>query len=149
MESNASVVHFYKYGLILIKDNKILLCEPYAFTDLILPGGTKEGDESHVENLLREVEEELGVQAVLDLESLKYLDNFKDVAAGRTYRIVEIEAYLGNVNGKLTASSEIKNLRWFSPNDDWNVLSPIIRNKILPYLLENNYLSRPQGQNEL
>lgn len=135
-------VDIYKYGLIFIKDNKILLCEPYAFTDLILPGGTKDDDEGHIENLLREVDEELGDKAILDVESLTYLDNFKDVAAGRTYRIVEIEAYLGVVKGELKASSEIKDLRWFAPNDDWSALSPIIRNKILPYLIERKHLQR-------
>jgi len=134
------ITKFYKYGLVFIKDNKILLCEPYAFKDLILPGGTREENENYLENLKREILEELGDKAILDTDSLTYIGNFADVAAGRTYRLVEIEAYLGNVNGELKASSEIKQLHWFSISDDYEALSPIIRNKILPYLIENKYI---------
>lgn len=130
----------YKYGLAVIENNKLLLCEPYAFKDLILPGGTKEDNETHTDNLLREVREELGEDAILDIDSLKYLGNFEDLAAGRSNVIVEIELYIGSVGGKLIASSEIKELYWFSPMDDHSRLSKIIRNKILPYLIECKYL---------
>jgi ADP-ribose pyrophosphatase YjhB (NUDIX family) len=134
------VTKFYKYGLVFIKDNKILLCEPHAYKDLILPGGTKDGDENYLENLQREVVEELGDKAILEIDSLKYIGNFADVAAGRTYRLVEIETYLGNVKGELKPSSEIKALHWFSTSDSYELLSPIIRNKILPYLIEHKYI---------
>jgi 8-oxo-dGTP pyrophosphatase MutT (NUDIX family) len=130
----------YKFGLAVIEDNKLLLCEPYAFKDLILPGGIKEADESHVDNLLREVSEELGEDAILDTTSLMYIGKFEDVAAGRSYRLVEIDLYIGSLGGRLTPSSEIKELHWFSPKDDHDRLSAIIRNKILPYLIEHKYL---------
>jgi 8-oxo-dGTP pyrophosphatase MutT (NUDIX family) len=133
-------VRIYKYGLVVIESNRLLLCKPYAFDDLILPGGTKDGDENHVENLVREVEEELGAEARLNLRSLQYLGNFEDIAAGRTYRRVEIEAYTGELSGDLKASSEIKSLVWFSTNDNLKQLSPIIRNKILPFLIANHLL---------
>lgn len=126
----------YKYGLAVIEDGKLLLCRPYAFDDLIMPGGIKEGEESHIEGLRREVREELGESAILDTNSLRYIGNYYDVAAGKTDRIVEIELYGGRVSGELVASSEIKELVWFSPKDDWSQLSPIIRNKILPALGE-------------
>ena len=131
----------YKFGLATIRKNRLLLCEPFAFKDLILPGGIIEGDETHVDNLLREVEEELGNKAILDINSLIYLGHFQDFAAGRTNVIVEIHLYLGNLKGRLKASSEIKKLNWFSPSDDKATLSQIIRNKILPFLIENNYLT--------
>lgn len=132
----------YKYGLATIRKNRLLLCEPYAFTDLILPGGIIEGEETHIDNLLREVEEELGDKAILETKSLHYLGHFVDFAAGRTNVVVEIHLYLGNLKGRLKASSEIKKLHWFSPSDDWSMLSQIIRNKILPFLIDNNYLTK-------
>lgn len=130
----------YTYGLAIIENNKILLCESYAFTDLILPGGLKENAETYVDNLLREVTEELGEEAVLDVASLKYLGNFADVAAGESDALVEIELYAGTVRGELKPSEEIKGLHWFSAKDDQNKLSAVIKNKILPYLIENKHL---------
>jgi 8-oxo-dGTP pyrophosphatase MutT (NUDIX family) len=130
----------YKIGLIVIKDNRLLLCEPYAFSDLILPGGVKEGDESHVDNLVREVFEELGPDAILEIDTLEYLGNFEDLAAGRPGRTVEIELYAGSINGDIVPSSEIKEIHWFSKDDDHSRLSVIIRNKILPFLIENKYI---------
>lgn len=138
---SANVTKFYKFGLVCIRGNRLLLCEPYAYSDLILPGGTREDEETFAENLVREVAEELGEEAILHLDSLHYLGNFSDVAAGRTYRLVEIEAYLGSLEGKLIASSEIKKLHWFGPQDDRERLSPIIKNKILPFLLRKGYMS--------
>lgn len=130
-----------KFGLAVIRNNRILLCEPYAYPELIVPGGIKEGGETHVENLVREVREELGEFAELDIESLRYLGRFEDVAAGRTERSVEIDLYLGSLHGKLRPSSEIKQLHWFGPSDDQARLSPIVRRKILPHLIRENLLS--------
>lgn len=124
----------FKYGLALIRDNKLLVCKPFAFDDYILPGGIREGNETFVDGLEREIKEELGPDATLVRNSLKYFGNFEDLAAGRKDVLVEIELYLGEVQGELKAASEIKDLVWFSKSDDRNLLSAIIRNKILPAL---------------
>lgn len=131
----------YKYGLAVIGSNKLLLCRPFAFNDLILPGGTKEGEENYINNLLRETQEELGMQAELVVSSLTYLGNFEDIAAGREDTIVEIELYKGEVRGNMTASSEIAELIWFDPKDDKDQLSAIIKNKILPFLISEQILT--------
>lgn len=141
------IVHIYKFGLVVIENNRLLLCQPYAFDDLILPGGMKEGSETHIQNLTREIREELGEEALLDESSVTYLGRFEDIAAGRTQRLVEIDLYLGKISGPLKASSEIKILHWFSPDDDPSRLSPIIRNRILPFLIERELLTRSEGMN--
>jgi 8-oxo-dGTP pyrophosphatase MutT (NUDIX family) len=133
----------YKIGLAYIRNNSLLLCRPFAFDLLIMPGGILQPNENVIDNLIRQVAEELGESAKLDTSSLKYLGNFSDVAAGKTERTVEIELYLGSVNGNLKASSEIKELVWFSPEDDWEQLSLIVKNKIFPFLLESGFLSFP------
>lgn len=130
----------YKIGLAHIRNNRLLLCRPFAFDPLILPGGLKKTGESPVENLMRQIVEELGGGAHLETSSLRYLGNFSDFAAGKTERIVEIELYSGELSGTLVASSEIQELKWFSPTDDWETLSPIIKNKILPFLIQNGSL---------
>ena len=130
----------FKYGLAFIKNNKILLCKPFAFDQLILPGGIREAEENYILCLKREIKEELGSNAILDVKSLRYLGNFMDLAAGRENTLVEIELYLGKVNGHIQPSSEIKELIWFSTIDKKNVLSRIIKNKILPELIIRGYL---------
>ena len=79
--------------------------------------------------------------AELDIESLRYVGRFEDVAAGRTKRFVEIDLYLGTLHGHLKPSSEIKQLHWFGVGDDPARLSPIVRRKILPHLIEQNFHS--------
>jgi 8-oxo-dGTP pyrophosphatase MutT (NUDIX family) len=130
----------YKYGLIVISNNKLLLCRPIAFPDLITPGGIKEGNEDHITNLIRETREELGIDAQLIVPSLQYLGNFYDIAAGRNECIVEIELYSGTVDGDLHASSEIKELIWYQPNLTQDKLSPIVQNKIIPFLIKKKLL---------
>ena len=132
----------FKYGLAFIKDNKLLVCRPFAFDDYILPGGIKEGEETFLEGLQREIKEELGEESELDPDSVQYFGNFEDLAAGRKDVLVEIELYLGTVNGQIKASDEIKELIWFSPSDDRNLLSAIIRNEIFPALEAKGVLKR-------
>jgi len=130
----------YKYGVAIISDNRLLLCRPFAFRDLIIPGGIREGEENHITNLIRETSEELGDQAKLVLSSLEYLGNFEDVAAGRSDAIVEIELYKAKIDGTLKASSEIAELVWFDPRTMHAQLSPIVKNKILPFLITRGLL---------
>lgn len=130
----------FKYGLALIQNNKLLLCKPYAFDDLILPGGLKEEEETFEEGLQREAYEELGESAIIKKGSLEFLGKFEDIAAGRSDTTVEIELYLGDIEGELVPSSEIKELVWFPVDGDKKALSPIIRNKILPFLVSRGYL---------
>jgi 8-oxo-dGTP pyrophosphatase MutT (NUDIX family) len=138
---NKQIPKLSKFGLAVIENNRLLLCEPFAFPDLILPGGLKEGSETHIENLTREVREELGEGAVLEISSLQYLGRFQDLAAGRTERIVEIDLYYGHLSGTLRPSTEIKALHWFGPDDSEEVLSPILKNHIIPYLVRYHFLT--------
>jgi 8-oxo-dGTP diphosphatase len=125
---------FIKVGLACIRDNKLLLCRAFAFNDLLLPGGQRDGSESDIECLSREITEELGEDATIDTASLQYMGRFEDVAAFHKDTIVEITLYVGHLLGELRASSEIKELVWFSLGDDPSVLSPIVRNHIVPAL---------------
>jgi len=128
-------IRLLKIGLVVTEGNSILLCKPFAFPDLILPGGRLEENESHLQCLIREIKEELGEDADLDIQTLEYVGIFSDRAAGKTDRTVDIVLYTGKLAGDLKASSEIKELVWLSPSSDSHLLSPIIKNKILPYLI--------------
>lgn len=129
-----------KIGLFTIRDNKILLCRKRHSTSLlILPGGCREPGESALECLRRELKEELGDVA---LSSADYIATYTDQAAGDPTKTVRIELYLGALTGNPTPHSEIADLIWFSPEDDWSSLAPSLRNKILPDLITRQILSR-------
>lgn len=131
----------HKIGLAWIQGGSILLCKPFEYDDLVIPGGVQGPNESAVENLRRKLKEELGNDALLDEASLKYIATFEDQAAGKINRIVEIELYAGKVNGRVAPSSDIKELIWYNPRSPGNhKLSAIVDRKILPYLRSANLL---------
>lgn len=125
----------HKIGLAWIQGGSILLCKPFEYDDLVIPGGVLGANETALENLRRKLKEELGGDALLDEASLQHIGNFEDLAAGRKDRIVEIELYLGQVHGKVAPSSGIRELVWFNPSSPGShKLSAIVERKILPHL---------------
>lgn len=139
----ARIIH--KFGLAVIRNNSLLLCRPFAFPDLILPGGIKEGNEDHVTNLVRETFEELGAEARLVASSLKYLGRFEDAAAGRADTNVVIELWKADLEGTLAASSEIAELVWYDPRRPNHRLSMVVRNKVVPFLVQEGLLTMDAG----
>jgi len=129
-----------KAGAIVIKSNKVLLCKPFAFNDLILPGGVIGKSETPADALIREVKEELGNASKPNLKSVKYFGTYTDVAAGKKNTLVEIQCFTVSLDGHPRPSDEIKELIWFKKGDDKKALSPIIANHILPQLLRHKLL---------
>lgn len=135
-------VDYDKTGLLVVRDNTILLCRKRSLTSkLILPGGCIEAGESPLDCLRREVREELGEVIV---ENLEYIATYSDAAASddpSVRKTVQIRLYRGEIVGEPVASSEIVELVWFGADSDRNQLSPILVNKILPDLIDRNILS--------
>ncbi|MFC1617804.1 NUDIX domain-containing protein [Patescibacteria group bacterium] len=137
------MAYYNKIGLLVLNDDqtKFLVCQkaPENVTaDYIMPGGQLE--EASIEECLEaEIEEELSCG--IDLNSLEYIDEFTDVAAGRPDRDVSIKLYKGKLIGEPKPSTEIKILHWIGSADKDNPLvSPIIRNKIIPGLEKKGIL---------
>lgn len=135
---------FYnKIGLLVLSEDqtKFLVCEksPENVTsDYIMPGG--QFQEKSVEECLKnEIKEEL--DCVVDFSTLRYIDEYIDVAAGRPDRDVSIKLYRGNLIGNPAPSTEVKDIHWIGKQDRQNNrVSPIIRNKIIPGLVERGIL---------
>jgi 8-oxo-dGTP diphosphatase len=125
-----------KAGLLVFdKAHRILLCRKSRDTSLLItPGGRIEANESAEECLVREISEELGSK--VSLRDLCYVGTYRDVAAGSTEKIVEIQLYSGTLSGPPVPQSEIAELVWFGPADDKTQLAPSIRNQILPDLIK-------------
>lgn len=135
----------FKYGLAVIKNNKLLVLDPRQTKtfkkdikgNYIMPGGVPEKGETYKKYIKREIKEELNVD--VDLNSLEFFGNFRDSAAGEKNTIIEEDVYIGNLTGQPKPKAEIEKIIWFDKNDDWGLLSPIIK-KILPTLIEKGYI---------
>lgn len=136
---------FEKVGLLTVREKRILLCRKKHGTKLlIVPGGCYEAGESAEECLDREIREELGEVRTGPLE---YIGTYFDQAAIADHKppkTVSVELYLGDLIGEPSANSEIKELVWFGPSDDRTQLSPSLKNKIVPDLIDRGILPWPR-----
>ncbi|WP_223920670.1 NUDIX domain-containing protein [Geobacter sp. AOG2] len=125
-----------KAGLAVIIDNKLLIVRCKNTSKYLMPGGKIEKGETQIEALHREIKEELDCEIAPG--SLNYIGEFEDLAANNPGKVVNISLYSGTLIGNVKASSEIGDLMWFDPsNHEMDILSDIIKNKILPYLTEH------------
>lgn len=129
-----------KVGLLWIERGTLLLCEPHAYQQLILPGGQIEKDESDVDCLLREIHEELGPDVELDRSTLRRFGRFTREAANRPHATVTIDAYLGRLSGRAVPSDEIHRLHWVTPDWEGVPFSPIVAKDIVPALVRQGLL---------
>lgn len=138
-----SVAYWYNIGLLVLnpQKNKFLVCEkdPNDVTDLyIMPGGQMEG-ESAKEFLALNIHKELGCG--VDPDSLEYVGEYTDTAAGTPDRDVAIDLYRGVLLGEPKPTGDIKRLHLIGKEDVGNPrVSPIIRNQIIPSLVTKGVL---------
>lgn len=101
-----------KLAYIHIIDHKVLMSLSRGKDTWYIPGGKREGDESDLEALMREVEEELSVKLLP--HSIEKYGVFEAQAHGHQEGVmVRMTCYLGDFTGKLAAASEIENLNFF------------------------------------
>ena len=125
-----------KIGLLIVRENRLLLCRKSRGTMLlILPGGKPDGGETEEQALEREIEEELGTT----VSAIEHFGRYEDEAAGDPRRVC-ISLYTGVLADEPVASGEIAELVWFGPNDDAALISPSLRRQILPDLLRRGIL---------
>ena len=130
----------HKIGLFHLKNGRVLLCRKKHTTSLlILPGGKLEPGEAAEECLRRECREELGEVEVLNL---RYIDAYESPAAGQDGKTVKIELYSGDLEGVPVAHAEIRELVWFGPEDEAELLAPSLRDIIFPDLRRRGLMPR-------
>ena len=118
---------------LVVQKNKNNVTDQY-----IMPGGQFEEDTVE-ECLKNEIKEELNCE--VDFKTLTFIHEYIDVAAGKPDRDVSIKLYQASLIGEPTPSSEIEFLHWIGKEDASNeIVSPIIRNKIIPDLVEKQIL---------
>ena len=133
-----------KIGLAVMEGDRVLLVKKRGLDFLILPGGKPEKNETDMQALSRELDEELGCRIIT--EQLTFLGTFSDDAADMPGVKVTIRLYAGSVVGTPVPHSEIDSIVWWAPTEHHHsVLAPSLKNSILPFL-NSNFLSRNQAQ---
>ena len=119
-----------KVGLFLKRGTSFLVVRQFGTSKFLMPGGRREDRESDIDTLSREIREELNVK--LNKE-IYFLGEFIDKAANDPGDFVKISLYDGQIDGEPIPSSEIEEIKWFDVyNDSKEILSDIVKNKILP-----------------
>ena len=102
---------------VCLENGRILCARPRGTDIFYVPGGKREGTESDLQTLRREIAEELAV-ALLP-ETVTHAGTYE---AGQrdgdpAGAVVRMSCYTGDYSGTLAASSEIDELAWFGYAD--------------------------------
>lgn len=112
-----------KVAFLFIKDGSILSTRSKGKDKYYLPGGKREGNETDLETLVREVKEELSVTIVET--TAKYYGTFEAQAHSHAEGIlVKMTCYTAEFTGELKADSEISEITWLTC-DDMESISPV------------------------
>lgn len=105
-----------KVAYIFIKDGKILSTRSKGKDKYYIPGGKREGNESDIETLVREIKEELSVDIIESTAKLYGI--FEAQAHGKAEGIiVKMTCYTADYSGELKADSEIAEIVWLTTAD--------------------------------
>jgi 8-oxo-dGTP diphosphatase len=91
-----------------LEGGRILCARPRGKDIFYIPGGKREGAETDLQTLLREIAEELTV--VLLPGTVRHVGTYEADQ-------IQMSCYTADYQGTLTASSEIDELAWFSYAD--------------------------------
>ena len=102
---------------VCLENGRILCARPRGKDIFYIPGGKREGAESDLQALLREITEELTV-ALLP-ETVRHIGTYEaDQPGGHPGgAVVRMSCYAAGYSGTLTPSSEIDEFAWFSYAD--------------------------------
>lgn len=117
----------------LIRDNegRVLLVRKRGTSAFMQPGGKRDGSESDVAALAREIIEELG--CCVDQRTARSLGVFDCAAANEPGFQVRAAVYAVDVEGAVTPQAEIDELVWVDPKALPDLhLAPLTRDHVLP-----------------
>lgn len=124
--------HFIdKLAFIYVKDHKVLVTLSKGKEIWYIPGGKREGVETDIEALTREVKEELNVE--LRPETVRHFGTFEAQAHGKEEgTTIRMTCYMGDVKGEMVASSEIAqvDLFEFSQKEKTSLVDHLIFNEL-------------------
>ena len=112
-----------KVAFLYLKDGKILSTRSKGKDKYYIPGGKREGSETDIETLVREIKEELSVDIIES--TAKFYGVFKAQAHGHAEGIiVKMTCYTADYSRELKSDSEIAEIVWLTTADIESV-SPV------------------------
>lgn len=107
----AKEIH-HKIAGIIIRNRKLLMCRKYNEPHFIMSGGRILEGEKPEATLKRELKEELNVY----LKSAKYFKTWEAKHFKDKNKIVKMDCYFVEIEGKPEATSEIDEIAWIDSN---------------------------------
>lgn len=105
-----------KVAWLEIQNQKVLVARSKSKDRFYIPGGKREGQETDIQTLQREIMEELNVEILS--ESIEFAGEFSAQAHGHKEGLkVRMRCYYGLYKGELKACSEIEALAWMDCSD--------------------------------
>ncbi len=99
-----------------VEDGRVLCARPRGKDVFYVPGGKREGAESDLQTLVREIHEELAVR--LDPRTAVHVGTYEAAGPGLPDgTVVRMACYTATHHGEPTPSSEIEELAWFGYAD--------------------------------
>ena len=125
-----------KIGGIILKEKRLLVVQKKTKDnrpEYIIPGGKREGNETDIETLKRELKEEIQVELI----GYKTFGGFDDIAVFENIPI-HIEVYFADILGEPKCDSEIKSLVWIDRNykEQGIELGSVLGKFVVPKLME-------------
>lgn len=122
---------------VLIERGRILCARPRGKDVFYIPGGKREGAESDLETLLREIDEELTV--ALDPSTVAHVGTYEAELPGPAAGSVRMACYTADFDGTLAPSGEIAEIAWFTyadrprvPRVDQLLFDDLVASGLLP-----------------
>ncbi|MDX6187945.1 NUDIX domain-containing protein [Flavobacterium sp. Fl-318] len=126
-----------KVALIHVNDHKVLSTISKNKNAFFFPGGKREPNESDIDCLKREIEEELNV--TLNDDTIQFFGTFEAPAHGHAEGVnVRMICYFADYVGELKASNEIESFAWLEFKDKAN--SSLVDQLIFDELYEKNII---------
>ena len=118
-------------ALVQDRESRVLLVRKKGTQAFMQPGGKLQDGESHVAALERELREEL--RCSFRPGSPVFLGTFTAAAANEYDCLVEAALYAVDLEGPISAASEIEETAWLSPDSPHDLeLAPLTREHVLP-----------------
>jgi 8-oxo-dGTP diphosphatase len=124
----------YKSGGIIIRDKKLLVSREAHKEYFIAPGGKLEKGETPKEALIRELNEELGID--VKANDLKFFGHFDAPASGQEERTVHMTVYLvKKFGGKMKVGHKGDELLWLNSKIPKSLkVGSIFEHEVIPRL---------------
>lgn len=129
-------------GTMFFKDRKLLIDKPRKRNTYQMIGGRVEEGEIPLDAAIRECHEELSDSCKFDESLFELVMDFDEIATSDG--VTKIHFYVFKYNGELkdepVTGDEIEKFLWYQTSDGNDILSNTLKNEVVPYAIENNYI---------